>query len=117
MVSRQSDKNFHPIIDGIHLKTLVLGEATLMTEVHLSKKSILPRHHHPYEQTGYLLSGKLLLQIGEEKFEMTRGDSWCIPKDMPHQAVTLEDSIALEIFSPPREDYKKYLDREAAGVE
>ncbi len=114
MISRHSDKNYHPIIEGIRIKTLVLGEATLMTEVHLSNKSTLPRHDHPYEQTGYLVFGKLLLQIGEKKYEMNKGDSWCIPKNISHQAETLEDSIALEIFSPPREDYKKFLDTDAA---
>ncbi len=114
MISRHSDKKYHPLLDGIQIKTLVLGEATLMTEVRLSRNSILPRHDHPYEQTGYLISGKLLLQIGEKKFEMNKGDSWCIPKNIPHEAITLENSIALEIFSPPREDYKKYLDTDAA---
>jgi len=100
--------------EGIRIKTLVLGESTLMTEVLLSEKCILPLHAHPYEQTGYLVSGRIFLQIGEKKYEMKKGDSWCIPKNIPHQAEPMEDSIALEIFSPPREDYKKYLDTEAA---
>jgi quercetin dioxygenase-like cupin family protein len=113
MISRHSEKNYHAMIEGIRIKTLVLGEATLMTEVLLSEKSILPRHDHPYEQTGYLVSGKLILKIGDKKYEMNKGDSWSIPENIPHQAETMEDSIALEIFSPPREDYKKYLDTEA----
>ena len=55
----------------------------------------------------------LLLHIEEKKYEMKKGDSWCIQKNISHQAEVLKDSIALEIFSPPREDYKKYLDTDS----
>jgi quercetin dioxygenase-like cupin family protein len=113
MISRHSDKNFHIAMEGIQIKTLVLGEATLMTEFKLSKSALVPRHSHPYEQTGYLVSGNILLHIEEKKYEMKKGDSWCIQKNISHQAEVLEDSIALEIFSPPREDYKKYLDTDS----
>jgi quercetin dioxygenase-like cupin family protein len=110
MVGRHSDKNFHIVAEGIQIKTLVLGESTLMAEFKLSKNALIPPHSHPYEQTGYLVSGNILLQIEDKKYEMKKGDSWCIQKNVPHQAEVQEDSIALEIFSPPREDYKKYLD-------
>jgi quercetin dioxygenase-like cupin family protein len=109
MFGIHSDEGYVEILDGIFIKTLVTGEETLMTEFKLSKGSILPGHSHPYEQTGYLISGKLILHIGENKYEMKKGDSWCIPKNTIHKAEILEDSIALEIFSPVREDYKKYL--------
>ena len=110
MINRHSDNHFQVMTDGIQIKTLVLGEATLLAEFKLSKNALVPWHSHPYEQTGYLVSGNILLHIDKEKYEMKKGDSWCIPKNIPHQAEVLEDSIALEIFSPPREDYKKYLD-------
>ena len=73
----------------------------------------MPGHSHPYEQTGYLLSGKIMLRIGSEVHEMKPGDSWCIPADVEHRADILEDSAALEIFSPPREDYLKFVDKES----
>jgi quercetin dioxygenase-like cupin family protein len=113
MVSRHSDKNFHIVTEGIRIKTLVLGESTLMTEFKLSKSAIIPIHNHPYEQTGYLISGNIILHIEEEKYNMKKGDSWCIHKNVSHQAEVQEDSIILEIFSPPREDYKKYLDTDS----
>ena len=113
MISRHSNKNFHIAADGIQIKTLVLGEATLMTEFKLSKSALVPRHSHPYEQTGYLISVNILLHIEEKKYEMKKGDSWCIHKNSSHQADVQEDSIVLEIFSPPREDYKKYLDTDS----
>jgi quercetin dioxygenase-like cupin family protein len=113
MISRHSDKDFHLLTEGIQIKTLVLGESTLMTKFKLTKDAIIQRHCHPYEQTGYLISGSLLLYIEEKKYEMKKGDSWCIHKNISHQAEVQEDSIILEIFSPPREDYKKYLDTHA----
>ena len=92
-------------LEGIRQKTLVYGERTLLTEFRLSEGSRLPRHAHPHEQTGYLVSGKMLLSIGEYEFNAEPGDSWCIPSNVEHGALILEDSVAIEIFSPVREDY------------
>jgi len=92
-------------LEGIRQKTLVHGERTLLTEFRLSEGSQLPRHAHPHEQTGYLVSGKMLLSIGEDEFHVEPGDSWCIPSNVEHGAQILEDSVAIEIFSPVREDY------------
>lgn len=92
-------------LPGIRQKTLVFGERTLMTEFLLEKGGTLPLHAHPYEQTGYLVSGRMLLKIGEVEYEAGPGDSWCIPADVTHGATVLEDTVAVEVFSPVREDY------------
>jgi quercetin dioxygenase-like cupin family protein len=113
MISINSDKNYSKILDGIQIKTLVYGDESLMSKFILSKGAVLPEHNHPYEQTGYLVSGKIFLHIENKKNEIKEGDSWCIPKNISHKAEIIEDSIALEIFSPVREDYKKFLDRNA----
>lgn len=90
---------------GIKFKTLVYGERTLFAEFLLKKGSKLPAHRHPHEQTGYLVGGRIRLCIGEETFEAEPGDSWCIPGDVDHSAEVIADSIAIEVFSPVREDY------------
>ena len=59
----------------------------------------------PREQTGYLVSGSLRLTIGEEARDLAQGDSWCIPGGTDHGAEVLADSVAVEVFSPVREDY------------
>jgi quercetin dioxygenase-like cupin family protein len=92
-------------LDGIERKTLVHGENTLMTEFLLRKGAVLPRHAHPHEQTGYLVKGRIRLFIGTEDYEAQVGDSWCIPGGVEHGADTLEDSVAIEVFSPVRDDY------------
>jgi len=87
------------------MKTLCYGRKTLMTEVILERGSTLPVHSHPYEQTGYLAAGRIRLRIGGEEHEAGPGDSWCIPADVEHGAQALEDSVAVEVFSPVRPDY------------
>ena len=92
-------------LPGIRQKTRVFGVNTLMAEFLLNRGSILPVHAHPYEQTGYLVKGRLRLRIGEQELEVGPGDAWCIPLNVEHGAQVLEDSVAVEVFSPVREDY------------
>lgn len=105
MFSKQSNKGYTCSLDGIKQKTIAYGEKTLMVEFQLEKDHTLPLHKHPYEQTGYLVTGNIELTIGEEKYNCKPGDSWCIPVNVEHGAHIIEDSIAVEVFSPPREDY------------
>ncbi len=76
-----------------------------MTEFRLEKGAVLPAHSHPHEQTGYLVSGLLHLTIGAETYRVEPGGSWCIPGNVEHSAVAGDDSVAIEVFSPLREDY------------
>jgi len=108
MYGRHSGSNYTQVLEGIQIKTLCYGESTLMTEFLLQKDAILPEHDHPYEQTGYLVSGKIRLYIGNESKELVSGDSWNIAANVAHKAEILEDSVAIEVFSPVREDYLKY---------
>jgi len=105
MFTKSSEEGYKTPIEGISMKTLVWGEKTLMTEFILKKGAKLPIHDHPYEQTGYLVSGQMVLYIDEEPNEITPGDSWCIPENVPHRAEINEDSVAIEVFSPVRTDY------------
>lgn len=108
MFYKYFSSGYKEIIKGVNIKTLVNGEKTLLSEFIMEKGSILPKHSHPYEQTGYLISGNILLTIGENTFEAEPGDSWCIPVNVEHKAEILKDSIAIEVFSPVREDYLTY---------
>jgi quercetin dioxygenase-like cupin family protein len=105
MFTKKDPAHFQPILPGIQIKTLAYGEKTLFSEFHLAKDSQLPRHAHPYEQTGYLISGRMRLTIGTETHEVEPGDCWCIPAGVEHQAQVLQDCVAIEVFAPLREDY------------
>ncbi|HRZ27597.1 MAG TPA: cupin domain-containing protein [Spirochaetota bacterium] len=105
MFNKKSDSGFMNPIPGITMKTISWGDRTLMTEFRLSRGSVLPMHSHPHEQTGYLVSGHITLTIGAEAFDTRPGDSWCVPSGIEHRADIHEDSVAVEVFSPVREDY------------
>ncbi len=92
-------------LEGIKYKTLTFGERTCLSEFSLEKGSVIPPHKHPHEQTGYVISGCLLFTIADERFEARSGDSWNIPSNVEHDVEVLEDTVVIEVFSPPREDY------------
>ena len=105
MIEKSSTEDYTDPLPGIRQKTLVFGERALMTEFLLSEGATLPDHAHPHEQTGYLVKGHIVLRIGEAEHDTAPGDSWCIPANVSHGARIVEDSIAIEVFSPVREDY------------
>lgn len=105
MFTKASQLKHRTLIDGVDLGTMVHGEKTLMAQFRLKKGADIPMHDHPYEQTGLLVSGKIVLVIDGSEYDVSPGDSWCIGSDVPHGARALADSVAVEVFAPPREDY------------
>ena len=105
MFSPHTKTGYRESLPGITQKTLVFGTNTLMAEFRLDKGSTLPRHSHPHEQTGYLVSGHMTLRIHEEESDIRPGDSWNIPGNVEHMATIHEDSVAIEVFCPVREEY------------
>ncbi len=105
MLRNADESGYLDILEKVRRKTLVHGEKTLMTEFRLEKGAVLPAHSHPHEQTGYLVSGALDLTIGAETHRVEPGGSWCIPGNVEHSAVAKDNSVAIEVFSPLRDDY------------
>lgn len=105
MFVKKSSAGYIDALAGIKRKTLAYGTKSLLTEFILEKGKVLPSHSHPQEQTGYLVSGRIILFIGGEKYEVSPGDSWSIPGGIEHGAEVLENSVAIEVFAPVREDY------------
>jgi len=107
-----SRNGYKEIISGISIKTLSYGENSLLVEFLLQKGSSLPEHKHINEQTGYLVKGSIRLFIDGNSKVLHPGDSWTILSNVNHKAEILEDSVAIEVFSPRREDYIKYENKE-----
>ena len=105
MFYKKSANGYEMRINGIEQKTLVYGERTLLGEFLLRKGALVPKHSHPYEQTGYLVSGRMIFTVDDAQFDARPGDSWCIPMNVEHSADVLEDTLVVEVFSPVREDY------------
>ena len=85
-----------------------IASAPLIAQVLLKKGSIVPRHSHENEQITYIISGVLRFLLGEDQDEeviVRQGQVLVIPSNLPHSALALEDTIDVDIFCPPREDW------------
>lgn len=91
---------------GVVRRTLTAGDRMMLIEVTLDRGAVVPSHSHPHEQTGYLVSGRLRLEIEGEVRDLSPGDCWMIPGGVAHQATALEPSVLVDVFSPPREEYR-----------
>ena len=105
MFTKKDSTLFRKLMAGVEMRPLAWEEKTILCEFRLEKNHVLPAHAHPYEQTGYLISGKLNFRIGDEWNVVEPGDSWSIPADVEHQVEILEDAVVLELFSPLRSEY------------
>ena len=97
-------ENMNPLLD----RRVISGERMMIAQVLLKKGSVVPLHHHENEQITYIVSGTLRFLLGEEQDEeiMVRsGEVLVIPSNLPHSALALEDTIDVDIFCPPREDW------------
>ena len=89
-------------------RRLITGERTMLAHVYLKKGCIVPRHQHENEQITYILEGALRFWIGEdEKQEMIirAGEVLHIPSMVWHKAEAIEDTLDVDIFTPPRQDW------------
>ncbi len=104
-VLKQAEGEFVNMIEGVKRKTLVFGDKTILCKFQFDQGAKVPMHSHPYEQTGYLLSGKLIFTIDGKIHEVNAGDSWSIKAEVEHGAEVPESTVLIEVFTPIREDY------------
>ena len=94
-------------------RRLVTCERMMIAHVYLKKGAIVPKHQHENEQITYILEGALRFWIGEdgaEEIVVRAGEVLHIPSNVPHKAEALEDTLDVDIFSPPREDWLNHTD-------
>lgn len=90
---------------GLTRRVLASSATLMLTEHTMEKGSVFPEHKHPHEQLAYLLSGKIIVETGGARFTVVAGDSFVVPSNVSHKVTALEHSVALDIFTPAREDY------------
>jgi quercetin dioxygenase-like cupin family protein len=98
-----------PMLD----RKLITGDRMMMAQVFLKKGCIVPRHQHHNEQLTYILDGCLRFWIGEDESnvrEVRAGEVLYIPSNVWHRVEALEDTLDLDVFSPPREDWLNKTD-------
>src|SRR6266566_2087370 len=89
-------------------RRLITGDRMMLTHVYLKKGAIVPRHSHENEQITYILEGGLRFWIGTDEsqvIDVLAGEVLLIPSHVPHKAEALQDTIDVDVFSPPRQDW------------
>ncbi len=89
-------------------RRMVIGDRIMLAHVYLAKGSIVPKHSHENEQITYILEGALRFWIGEdgsEELVVRAGEVLHIPSNVPHRAEALDDTLDVDVFSPPRQDW------------
>ena len=92
-----------PMLD----RRLITGDRMMLAHVYLKKGCVVPKHSHENEQFTYILEGALRFWIGEggEEVVVRAGEVLHIPSNVPHQAEALEDTLDVDVFDPPRQDW------------
>jgi quercetin dioxygenase-like cupin family protein len=84
----------------------VVHSARMTTaRIYLRKGAVVPRHSHDNEQISHVLEGKLLFEFDDASYEVAAGEVMEIPPHAPHRVTALEDSLAMDVFAPVREDW------------
>jgi quercetin dioxygenase-like cupin family protein len=86
-----------------------------IARLELKKGAFVPLHSHPNEQVSMIIAGALRFEIGGEQVVVRPGEMLRIPADVPHSALALEDSVAVDLFSPVREDWVRGEDAYLRG--
>ncbi len=86
-------------------RQFVVGSNTMLARLSLKKDAHVPEHRHRHEQISHVVEGALDFLLEGRRVTVRAGEILCIPPYLPHEVWALEDSVALDIFNPPREDW------------
>jgi quercetin dioxygenase-like cupin family protein len=86
-------------------RQMIVGTNIMAARVLLKKGARVPLHSHHNEQVSYILEGALHFYIDNRELTVSAGEVLCIPPNMPHEALALDDTVDLDVFNPPRQDW------------
>ena len=95
-------------LKGTITRKLITSERMMIAHVYLKKGDDVPQHAHENEQITYILSGALHFWLGAdggEEVVVRAGEVLVIPSNLPHRALALEDTLDVDVFNPPRQDW------------
>jgi quercetin dioxygenase-like cupin family protein len=93
---------------GTITRRLITGERMMIAHVYLKKGDTVPLHSHENEQLTYVLTGALQFWLGadaERELVVRAGEVLVIPSHLPHRALAVEDTLDVDVFCPPRQDW------------
>ncbi|MFN8530047.1 MAG: cupin domain-containing protein [Anaerolineae bacterium] len=91
---------------GVHRRTMGITDEVMLCEFFLLRDSVVPPHSHMNDQVGYVVYGRVEMTIGDTVQLIHPGDSYAIPGGVIHSARAVVDSLVIDAFSPPRDDYR-----------
>jgi quercetin dioxygenase-like cupin family protein len=94
------------MLPGVHRRTMGTTDEAMLCEFFLQKDAVVPPHSHKNDQVGYVVMGSIEMTIGGEMRACQQGDSYAIPGGVTHSAKAVVDSVVIDCFSPPRDDYR-----------
>ena len=94
------------MLPGVHRRTMGTTDEAMLCEFFLQREAIVPPHSHKNDQVGYVIYGGVEMTIGDQVRIMQPGESYAIPGGIIHSARALVDSLVIDAFSPPRDDYR-----------
>jgi quercetin dioxygenase-like cupin family protein len=99
-------EKLNPLFD----RQMITGENLMLARIRLQKGSVVPEHSHVNEQLTYIVEGALKFWIDGKELIVRAGEVLCIPSNMPHKAEALEDTLDMDVFYPPRQDWLNKTD-------
>jgi quercetin dioxygenase-like cupin family protein len=96
-------------------RQMIVGQQIMVARVLLAKGSHVPQHSHVNEQVTYILKGALKFAVDGREIVVKEGEVLCIPPNMPHEAWAVEDTVDLDVFTPPRADWLNRTDAYLRG--
>ena len=95
------EETLNPLIS----RRVIHTERMTICKIRLKKGAVVPMHSHENEQLTYILEGTLRFWIDGKVIDVHAGEVLCIPPHMPHKAQAMEDTVDLDVFYPPRQDW------------
>ena len=100
----------HEQLSSLISRRMITGDQLMIAHVYLKQGAIVTEHSHHNEQLTYILEGKLRFTIEGETIDVGAGEVLTIPAHVPHMAEALEDTLDVDVFTPPREDWLSKAD-------
>jgi len=89
-------------------RRFITGDSMMIAHVYFEAGGTVPKHEHENEQITYILEGCLRFSLGDDGAQVVdvrAGEILHIPAHLPHSAEALEDTLDVDIFHPPRQDW------------
>jgi len=99
------DKVELEVLNPLLHRQLIVGQGIMLARILLKKGCVVPWHSHVNEQVSSILEGALKFWIDGKEIVVGPGEVLTIPANMPHKAEALEDTLAIDVFNPPRADW------------